>query len=229
MPNQKRTEREIRSFLYEQFARIGKAFAHPRRVELLDLLCQGPRTVEILANEADMSIAAASHHLQRLKSAQLVTTEREGTYITYSIADESICEFLDAIRELAESRFLELQKVVEDYFDEEQELEFTGRENLEHLAQSGKLIIIDVRPEEEYEAGHLPGAISLPLAKLDQKLPTLPGDQQIVAYCRGPYCALAVEAVRRLREHGYDAYRLRDGVVEWSARGLPVETGRHPE
>jgi len=217
------TSRQFKDAIYEQLGRVGKALASPRRLELLDLLCQGPRTVEALANEAGQSLANTSQHLQVLRSARLVETEKHGLFVTYRLADEKVCAFFRELRTLAEFRLLEIQAVTRQFLEERGEMEPVDRDALVSRVRSGEVTLLDVRPPEEFEAGHLPGAVSVPLAELEVRLADLPRDREVVAYCRGPYCVLAVQAVAVLREKGFRAIRMEEGVPDWRARGLPVE------
>jgi rhodanese-related sulfurtransferase len=215
-------DRRFKDAIYDQLARIGKAVASPRRLELLDLLCQGPRTVEVLAHHANQSVANTSQHLQVLRAARLVEAERDGRFITYRLADDEVSTFFAALRGLAESRLAEIERVVRMFLESRGGMEQVDRTALIERVRRGAVTLLDVRPEEEYRAGHIPGAISVPLAELDRRLSTLPRDREIVAYCRGPYCVLAIEAVQTLRSRGFEAVRLEDGVPEWRARGLDV-------
>jgi len=217
--------REVREALYEQFARLGKAVASPRRIELLDLLCQGERTVEGLAKATRMGVTNTSAHLQVLRQARLVETRREGVRVFYRLADEEVCRFFFALRDLGRARLAEVEQVVRDYFDARDELEPVSRESLLHRMEHGEVAVLDVRPVEEYAAGHIPGSASVPLVELQHRLGELPRDVEIVAYCRGPYCALAPEALTILRASGFRAQRLEDGFPEWRLAGLPVEVG----
>lgn len=217
------TGRSYKDAIYAQFARIGKAIGHPRRLELLDLLCQGPRTVEVLARQTGQSVANTSHHLRLLRAARLVEADRDGVYVRYRLADERVCAFFHALRTLAEARLAEIAQIQQRFLAGRVGMEPVDRQTLLERVRRGEVTVIDVRPREEYAAGHIPGALSVPLEELDRRLDELPPDRPIVAYCRGPYCVLAVEAVERLRAAGYDAVRMEDGVVEWRARGLAVE------
>ena len=217
--------REVREALYEQFARLGKAVASPRRIELLDLLCQGERTVEGLAKATRMGVTNTSAHLQVLRQARLVETRREGVRVFYRLADEEVCRFFFALRDLGRARLAEVEQVVRDYFDARDELEPVSRESLLHRMEHGEVAVLDVRPVEEYAAGHIPGSASVPLVELQHRLGELPRDVEIVAYCRGPYCVLAPEALTILRASGFRAQRLEDGFPEWRLAGLPVEVG----
>ena len=216
--------RKYKDTIYEQLARIGKSLSSGPRVEILDLLCQGPRTVDALARQMGQSLANTSHHLQVLRRARLVAAEKSGVSVTYSLADEEVCTFFRALRGLAESRLLEVEQITREFLEERGAMEAVDREVLVERVKSGEVTVLDVRPVEEFQAGHIPGAISLPLADLERRLDDLPRDKEVVAYCRGPYCVLAVQAVEVLRKSGYSAVRLSDGVPDWRAMGLPVET-----
>lgn len=217
------TGRQVKDGLYDQFARIGKAVAHPKRIELLDLLCQGERSVEVLAQAATLSVTNASAHLKVLREARLVETRKEGTRVYYRLASESVCELFFSVRDLAAERYAEVEMMVRDYFEARDQLEPVTREELLARTKDGSVLILDVRPPEEYSAGHIPGAISLPLAQLEDRLADLSPETEIIAYCRGPYCVLAPQALQLLRRHGYRARRLQDGLPEWRHAGLPVE------
>ncbi len=214
--------------IYEQLARIGKALASPPRLELLDLLCQGPRTVETLAQEAGLTVANASQHLQVLRSARLVEAEKQGLFVTYRLADQAVCEFYQKLRALAEIRLAEVESILRQLREGPERLEPVAKKVLLRRIRRGEVTVLDVRPPEEYRAGHIPGALSMPLKDLKSHLARLPRNQDIVAYCRGPYCVLATEAVGLLRAKGFRALRLEDGVPEWRAHGLPVATGSEP-
>lgn len=216
------------SIIYEQFARITKALASPRRLELLDLLAQGPRTVEALARETGLSIANASQHLKILRAARLAEADKHGLFVTYRLAGSEVADLSRAVRRIAELRLTEVDQVKQAYLNARDLLEPVDRAQLIRRIQRRTVTLIDVRPAEEYAAGHVAGALSVPLATLRQRLKTLPRTREIVAYCRGPYCVLAAKAVELLRSHGRRAVRLEDGVAEWRARGLPVTVGGHP-
>lgn len=209
--------------MYEQIARVGKAVASPHRLELLDLLSQGARTVESLADAGGMPMANASQHLQVLRAARLVETRKRGLFVEYRLADPGVERFYLALRSLAEARLAELQDIARRFVDERDGLEQVDREQLLRRVRSGEVTVIDVRPAEEYRAAHIPGAISVPLAELKQRLADLPQGREIVAYCRGPYCVMAIEAVEVLRRKGLRARRMEDGVADWRARGWRVE------
>ncbi|MBF6606329.1 MAG: metalloregulator ArsR/SmtB family transcription factor [Chloroflexi bacterium] len=219
------TERTATTALNEQFARIGKALSSPRRIELLDLLAQGERPVESLAAASDMSVALASSHLQALRAARLVETRRDGQRVHYRLAGDDVYRLLSVLRGAARARLAELEVAVVAYLETPDELEPVTRGELWDRARSGAVTILDVRPREEYLAGHIPGALSVPLAELGDLLTRLPRDAEIVAYCRGPYCVLAPQAVALLRSHGRSARRLADGFPEWRLAGLPIAVG----
>lgn len=218
-----KAHRLFKDTIYEQFARIGKALAAPKRLELLDLLCQGPRTVESLAEQAALTVANASQHLQVLRAARLVETERRGVYIEYRLADDQVCLVLHAMRGLAESRLAEIRQTAQAYFESRGAMEPVGGEELLRRVRGGEVTVLDVRPTEEYQAGHIPGAISIPQPELKRRLAELPRDREVVAYCRGPYCVMAVEAVELLRKKGFRAHRMEQGVTDWRARGWRIE------
>jgi rhodanese-related sulfurtransferase len=216
-------QREFKDRLFGQFARIGKALSSPRRLEIVDLLAQGERTVEEIANETFMSVASASQHLQALKAARMVEARREGLYMHYRLADEDVFRTWQAVRALAESRLTEVDGVVESYLKDRDALDAVDADELMERLIEGSVVLLDVRPEREYRAGHIPGALSVPVDALEAALHTLPRDREIVAYCRGPYCVFSDEAVAFVRKRGYRAYRLRQGLPDWRAAGMPVE------
>ncbi len=216
--------RKFKDAVYEQFARIGKAVAAPKRLELLDLLCQGPRTVEALAEQASLSVANASQHLQILRAARLVDTEKKGLYVEYRLADEQVCRFFRALRGLAEDRLAEVEQVTRAYLTERGAMEAVEGDELLRRVRDGEVTVLDVRPAEEYRAGHIPGALSVPLSELKKRIAELPKRREVVAYCRGPYCVMAIEAVEILRKKGFRAHRMEQGVVDWRARGWRVES-----
>jgi len=218
------THRGFKDGLYAEFSRIGKALSAPKRLELLDLLCQGARTVEALAEQASLSLANASRHLQVLRGARLVETTKKGLYVEYRLADNEVSHFLCAMHSFAETRLAEIQHAVRSYFGERGAPEAVGGEELLRRVRAGEVTILDVRPREEYRAGHLPGALSIPIAELRKRLSELPKNREIVAYCRGPYCVMAIDAVALLRERGFRAQRMEQGVAEWRARGWRIET-----
>ncbi len=215
--------RRFKNAIYEQFARVSKALASPHRIELVELLSQGPRTVEVLARMTDMSLANTSQHLQVLRGAGLLEATKEGLFVTYRLADASVADLLLALRKTAETRLAEVAKVARDFLAKNAQLEPVDEGALRRRVRKGEVTVLDVRPPEEYEAGHIPGALSVPLPELAKRLSDLPKRREVVAYCRGPYCVLAIEAVKLLRARGFEAVRLEDGVLEWAALGLEVE------
>ena len=215
-------DRRFKDAIYGQFARLGKAVAAPKRLELLDLLSQGPRTVEALAGEAAISVANASQHLQILRAARLVESDRHGLFVEYRLADDEVSRFFLALRGLAESRLAEVEQVARQFVESRGGMEAVAGDELLQRVRRGEVTVIDVRPVEEFRAGHLPGALSLPVAELKARLQELPRDREIVAYCRGPYCVMALTAVALLRRRGFRAHRLEQGVADWRARGWRV-------
>lgn len=214
--------RDVKEKLNAQFARIGQALASPKRLELLELLHQCEKSVETLVENTGMSIANTSRHLQILRAAGLVETRREGIYIFYRLADHQVSDLVGTMKRVAQSRLAEVERVLAGFGDDSSEVESVERGQLLKLAKAGKIVVLDVRPEDEYRAEHLPNALSIPLSQLKNQLDRLPKDQRIVAYCRGPFCVMAGEAVRVLRSKGFQAVRLGDGVAEWKAAGMPV-------
>jgi rhodanese-related sulfurtransferase len=208
--------RKIKDLLYEQVARIGKVFSSSKRLELIDLLCQGEKTVETLAREASISVKLTSSHLRELRMAQLVETERQGKNILYRLADKSVADLWVQVHTLAEERLVDLQLALQKIATQPDDLIPSDRESLLKAARKGEVVVLDVRPTQEYLNAHLPFARSIPLEELRQRLAELPKDRSIVAYCRGPYCLMAVDAVTLLRQEGYKAIHLRDGVAEWA-------------
>ena len=222
----KNPNRAFKDAIYEQFARIGKSVSSPKRLELLDLLCQGERTVEVLAKESGLTIANTSQHLQVLRAARLVEAEKEGLFVIYRLADQTVCEFFRAMRVLAESRLAEVEQIKRRFLEGREGMEPVDREALLKLVHEGAVTVLDVRPVEEYNAGHIPGALSIPLKELTLHLTELPHDQEIVAYCRGPYCVLSIEAVEMLRAKGFHAVRLEEGIQDLRAMGFPIAEGQ---
>jgi rhodanese-related sulfurtransferase len=217
--------RLFKDAIYEQFSRIGKAVSSPKRLELIDLICQGEKSVETLSRETGLSVANTSQHLQTLKTARLIQAEKEGLYVKYRLADDMVCEFFRIMRILAENRLAEVDRIKRRFLEGKDGMEPTNRQDLLKRVIEGGVTVLDVRPVDEYRAGHIPGAISVPLDHLKEILAKLPADQEVVAYCRGPYCVLAVKAVEVLRNKGFNAIRLEESVQDWRAMGLPVETG----
>jgi rhodanese-related sulfurtransferase len=219
------TDHPAKLALNQQFARIGKAFASPRRIELLDLLAQGPRTVEALAAETQMSVALASSHLQVLRSAGLVVARRDRQSRLYRLGGDDVYALLAAVRSTAHEHLAEVERAAAAYRGVSDEPEPITREDLWDRARAGDVTVLDLRPRLEYEAGHIPGAVSIPLDELATRLAELPIARDIVAYCRGPYCVLAPQGVDLIRSNGLSARRLEDGLPEWRMAGLPIEIG----
>jgi rhodanese-related sulfurtransferase len=222
-------KRHFKTLLYEQFARMSRAMANPHRLELLDVLAQGERTVEALANETEMSIANTSQHLQTLRAARLVETRRAGVSIYYSLAGEGVSQLWLSLRTCGEQQLAEVERLVATFLQDRATFRSITVDELRAALQEERVILLDVRPREEYQAAHLPQARSIPLAELDTRLAELPSDQEIVVYCRGPYCVFADEAVTLLRARGYQARRLNEGVVEWRTRGLSLAVGKEQD
>lgn len=218
-------DRRPKDALYEQLARVGKAVAAPRRLELLDVLGQAPRTVEGLAEQTGMSVANTSQHLQVLRAAGLVESEKDGLYVTYRLASDDVADFFVRLRSLAETQLADLERIKRQFFASANDLDAVSGKELLHRVRRGQVVLLDVRPPEEYGVGHIQGAISIPLNELKRRMAELPKGHEIVAYCRGPYCLLAVEAVKLLRARGFTATRMEAGVPDWRARGLPVAGG----
>ena len=211
--------------LFEQFARVGKALASGHRLELLEFLAQGERTVEALAGVTGLSVANTSQHLQQLRQVGLVATRKQGLHVHYRLADADVSELLSVMQKIAEKQFAEVERIVRVYLTTKDGLDPISRADLLKRAAEGDVTVLDVRPPEEYAAGHVPGALNIPVKELIAHLEALPQDQEVVAYCRGPYCVLAFEAVSQLRAHGFRARRLEEGFPEWKTAGLPVEEG----
>lgn len=211
--------------LFEQFARVGKALASGHRLELLEFLAQGERTVEALAEVTGLSVANTSQHLQQLRQVGLVATRKQGLHVHYRLADADVSELLSVMQKIAEKQFAEVERIVRVYLTTKDGLDPISRADLLKRAAEGDVTVLDVRPPEEYAAGHVPGALNIPVKELIAHLEALPQDQEVVAYCRGPYCVLAFEAVSQLRAHGFRARRLEEGFPEWKTAGLPVEEG----
>jgi len=218
--------RVFKDRLYEQFARITKALSSARRLELIDLLAQGERTVEALANETGMSVANVSQHLQVLRASLLIEVRRDKLYAYYRLADPQVFQLWQAIRKLGEVRLAEIDRVVETYFKDRRAFEAVSAAELIERLDIDNILMLDVRPKIEYDAGHIPKAYSIPIDELAARLRELPETQEIVAYCRGPYCVFSDEAVALLQAHGYKARRLLEGLPDWEAAGFPVERQR---
>lgn len=217
------SEQDVKDTLYEQFARIGRALDSPKRIELLDILGQGERSVEALSRITRMGVTNTSAHLQVLRQARLVETRKQGTRVFYRLADDQVARFLAELRALAHARLAEVEQAVQAFGAEADDTVPVTQDELIKRVENGEAIVIDVRPADEYEAGHIDGALSIPLDELESRVASLPADSEIIAYCRGPYCVLAPKAVRALREHGLHARRLETGYPEWRLAGLPTE------
>lgn len=212
--------------LLAEFAAVARALGSPQRLEMLEHLAQGERGVEALAKRVSLSIANASQHLQHLKRAGLVTSRRDGKFILYRLADEGVVVLMRALFDVGERNRAEVDRILRSYFAERDSLEPVTREELLERSRDGLVTVLDVRPADEFAAAHLPGAVNIPLAELEARLAELNPDQEIVAYCRGPYCVFSFEAVAMLRARGFKIRRLEDGLPEWRAAGLPLDQGK---
>jgi rhodanese-related sulfurtransferase len=221
--------RRFKDAVYEHVARIGKAISSPKRLEILDLLCQGEKSVDGIAKHGDLDVKNASAHLKVLHSARLVDSRRDGKRVYYRIGESMVADYWLMTRAVAEHRFAEIERAVKSYFNERETMVTLDRQALLGKARKGDVIVLDVRPRSEYEQAHLPHARSVPLTELKQRLATLPRNKQIIAYCRGPYCVLSLEALEILRKRGFKAFRLSDGVLEWQAAGFPLVRNASPE
>jgi rhodanese-related sulfurtransferase/DNA-binding transcriptional ArsR family regulator len=211
--------------LFAQFASVAKSLAHVHRLELLEQLAQGERSVDVLAQRIGLSIANASQHLQHMRRAGLVANRRDGKFVFYRLHDDAVLDLLASLRRIAERNVAEVAHVVRSYFDSCDALEPVSRKELMRRLRAGTVTVLDVRPEDEFALGHLPGAVNIPLHALKKRLSEFDRSQEIVAYCRGPYCVLSYEAVAALRARGFKVRRLEDGLPEWRAAGLPIVTG----
>jgi rhodanese-related sulfurtransferase/predicted transcriptional regulator len=216
------TTRGPKQLLFDQFAMVAKTLGHSHRLELIEQLAQGERSVEVLAVRVGLSIANASQHLQHLRRAGLVTTRRDGKFVLYRLSDEGVIDLVNALRRIAERNVAEVARVVQSYFDRRDSLEPVSRDELMRRLRAGSVTVLDVRPPDEFALGHIPGAVNVPLSALSQHLSAFKRSREIVAYCRGTYCVLSFEAVALLREKGFKVRRLEDGMPEWRAAGLPV-------
>jgi rhodanese-related sulfurtransferase/DNA-binding transcriptional ArsR family regulator len=214
--------------LFAHFATVAKALGHGHRLELLEHLGQGERSVEELARRAGITVGNASQHLQHLRRAGLVSAWREGKFILYRLSDDQVVKLIAALRQVAERGIADVERVIAGYFHERDSLEPVSRGELLERLRTGRVIVLDVRPADEFENGHLPSAVNIPLAELERRLAEIPPESEVVAYCRGPYCVLSFEAVATLRARGFRVRRLEEGFPEWKAAGLPVETLAHP-
>jgi rhodanese-related sulfurtransferase/DNA-binding transcriptional ArsR family regulator len=222
------THRQFKDRLYGQLARLGKALSNPHRLEILELLAQGERTVESLATEMSLSLANTSQHLQALKHAALVDSRKEGLFVHYRLADPDVFQLSHVIRSVAERRLADVERLVREHFGDRSDAQPVGMSELLKLARSKRVVIVDTRPASEYAAGHIAGAISVPVDDLHRRLKELTNGREYVAYCRGPYCVYADRAVDILRASGRRARRLTDGFPEWRSAGLPVSRGSAP-
>jgi rhodanese-related sulfurtransferase/DNA-binding transcriptional ArsR family regulator len=211
--------------LFAQFAIVAKTLGHAHRLELVEQLAQGERSVEVLAQSTGLSVANASQHLQHMRRAGLIANRRDGKFIYYRLADDAVLDLLAALRQVAERNLAEVERLVRGYFHGRDDLEPVSRKELRRRLREGSVTVLDVRPEDEFALGHLPSALNIPLRALKARLSELNPSQEIVAYCRGPYCVLSYEAVAALRARGFKVRRLEDGLPEWRAAGLPVVTG----
>ncbi len=216
--------REFKDLVFEQFAKIATAFSAPKRLEIIDVLAQGERDVDSISKQVAMTVANTSRHLQVLKNARLVESRREGVRMVYRLAGPEVLAGWKALQSLAEKRSVELKEIAHLFFEERDELQPMTLDELKQRAEQREVVLLDVRPEEEYRNGHIPGAISMPLSDLKNRLDEIPRDRQVVAYCRGPYCVLSAEAMTTLRSAGFRAVRLREGLPEWQEAGEPVAT-----
>jgi rhodanese-related sulfurtransferase len=221
--------RELKDPLYAQFARIGHAVSSPKRIELLELLSQGEKTVETLADESNTPVKNTSAHLRVLRHARLVETRRHGTFISYRLATDDVFRFLRCLETLGAQRLAEIDRVTQMYLTSRDTLEPVTLPELRRLMRDRKITLLDVRPREEYVAGHIPGARSIPVRELKRRLAEIPKKNEVIAYCRGPYCVYALDAVTLLRAHGYRARRADQGLPDWRALGHPVATGEERE
>jgi rhodanese-related sulfurtransferase len=218
-------DRAAKDALFDAFADVAKALASGRRAEIVDLLAQGERSVEEIAGEIDQSVANTSHHLRAMARAGVLRTRREGTRIVYMLASDRVSELWVALRSVAAEHVAGIERLTEDYLGDRSRLEAVDRQELAARLEAGDVVVLDVRPTPEFTAGHIPGARSVPVDELRQHLRALPKDVEVVAYCRGPYCVYADDAVRLLRRRGYRARRLEDGFPEWKRAGLPLAAG----
>lgn len=218
-------DRAAKDTLFEGFAEVAKALASGRRAEIVDVLAQGERSVEDIADEIGQTVANTSHHLRAMARAGLVTTRRDGTRIFYRLASDRVAELWAALRDVAADHVAGLEKLAAAYLGDRDGIDTIDRDELAQRIKRGEVVVLDVRPEAEYAAGHIAGARSVPVSDLRRHLKALPGDAEVVAYCRGPYCVYADDAVRELTRKGYRAQRLADGYPEWKRAGLPVANG----
>lgn len=221
------SSRGVKATLYESFAEIAKAAAHPHRLALLEQIAQGERNVDALAGAVGLSLANASQHLQSMRRAGLLAARRDGKFTLYRLADDCVLDLLDAIGRIAQRNVAEVKELMHTYFNERDAMEPLSRRELRQRLKAGTVTVLDVRPIAEFDLGHVPGAINIPVGELKRRLSELPRGKEIVAYCRGPYCIFAFEAVAALRAAGYKARRLEDGLPHWRAADLPTERSAH--
>ncbi|MFP7736629.1 ArsR/SmtB family transcription factor [Priestia aryabhattai] len=207
-------ERNLKDLLYEGFARVGKSLSSPKRLEILDLLSQGPKSVEALSKATTMSVANVSKHLQTLANSKLVKSHKEGNYVIYELGDEAITDFLASLHNLSGKQFVDIQQIKQEFLNDQLDLEGISLPELKERMENGEVLLLDVRPREEYEKEHIPGAVSIPIEELEEKLASLPPDCNVVAYCRGTCCLMSVEAVELLKSKGINAFRLEEGVYD---------------
>jgi rhodanese-related sulfurtransferase/DNA-binding transcriptional ArsR family regulator len=217
--------RDFKDSLYLQFARIGHALSSPKRMELLDLLAQGEKTVELLAEQSATPIKNTSAHLRVLRQANLVERRGEGTYVYYRLAHDDVLRVLRGIEALAHRQFADVQQLVQMYMNQRDQLDPVTSKELQKLMKDGSVVVVDVRPEEEFRAGHIPGALSIPVPELKHRMREIPKNREVIAYCRGQYCVYSLDAVTVLRRNGYKARRAADGLPDWRVTGFPVEVG----
>lgn len=208
-------ERNLKDLLYQEFSRIGKSLSSPKRLEILDLLSQGPKSVEALSKASTMSVANVSQHLQTLYNSRMVKFQREGNYVIYELADKAITDFINSLHTLSEKQFVEVQQIKQEFLNANLGMDEVSLSELKDRMEKGEVLLLDVRPKEEYENAHIPGAVSMPIEELREKLSSLPTNYDVVAYCRGPYCLMSVEAVELLRTKGINALRLENSVQDW--------------
>ena len=208
-------ERKLKDSLYQELARIGKSLSSPKRLEILDLLAQGPKSVEELSEATTVSVANVSQHLQILHHSKMVTSHKEGNFVIYELIDEGVAEFLETLHTLSEKQYMEIQQIKKEFLNTDHDIDRISLEELNERMEKGEILLLDVRPQSEFENNHIPGAISMPVEELEEKLRTLPTNHEIVAYCRGTYCLMATKAVELLKKQGLKAYRLHEGVQDW--------------
>lgn len=208
-------ERDLKNLLYQEFSRIGKSLSSPKRLEILDILSQGPKSVEALSKATAMSVANVSQHLQTLANSKLVKFQKKGNYVIYELADSAIYDFLTSLHTLAENQFAQVQQIKQEFLNANLGMDGVSLLELKERMDIGEVILLDVRPKEEYEEAHIPGAVSMPIEELKEKLSSIPRNVDVVAYCRGRYCLMSVEAVELLKSSGVNAFRLEEGVYDW--------------